>query len=116
LDPHRLGDNFFSLRFTNDVYIYFSNITNEVLRGFAVVDFERAVNGSKESIQKLWHKLSSNIDSADRITLSAAEIRSLSCATRICYKEFGDEEFSTRVGVSAEEALKQVDELEQLLR
>jgi hypothetical protein len=49
------------------------------------------------------------------VTLSASEITSLCNSTRLCYEEFGNEEFTTRLGFSPAEALKLVEALENLL-
>jgi hypothetical protein len=112
---HRSGDVFVA-KLTNEELTYFGNVLNEVLRGFRVDDFERRLKASKESTEELWGKFTRNAPPAGEVTLSASEITSLCSATKLCYEEFGEEEFSTRLGVSAAEALKQVDALENLVR
>lgn len=111
---HRSRD-VFVVKFTNEELAYFGNVLNEVLRGFRVDDFERRLKASKESTEELWGKFTRNAPAAGEVALSASEIASLCSATRLCYEEFGDEEFSTRLGVSAAEAIKQVDTLENLV-
>jgi hypothetical protein len=112
---HRNGD-LFVIRLTADESIYFGNALNEVLRGFRVDNFEQKLKASKESTEQLWTKFSRNAPLTGEVTLTAPEINALCSATRLCYEEFGDEEFSTRLGVSVVEAFKQVDALENLLR
>jgi hypothetical protein len=108
-------DNAFIVNLTEDEFTYFSNVLNEVLRGFRVDNFEGRLKASRESSEALRAKLTGNIPCTDEVTLSASEITSLCNATRLCYEEFGDEEFSTRLGVSAKQALEKVDALESLL-
>jgi hypothetical protein len=116
LQTERHNGDLFVIRVTTDESIYFGNTLNEVLRGFRVDNFEQKLKASKESTEQLWTKFTRNAPLSGTVTLTASEINSLCSATRLCYEEFGNEEFSTRLGLSVAEAFKQVDALESLLR
>jgi hypothetical protein len=116
LQVEQQNGGIFVLKLTKDELAYFSNTLNEVLRGFRVDSFEQNLKASKESTEQLWTKFTRNAPLTGAVTLTASEINSLCSATRLCYEEFGNEEFSTRLGVSVAEAFKQVDALESLLR
>jgi hypothetical protein len=115
LQTEQCNGDLFILRLTENELIYYGNVLNEVLRGFRIDDFDSKLNASMETIKQLWNKFAWNRPENGEMVLSASEIVSLCRATRLCYEEFGDEEFATRLGVSAGEALKQVCDLEGLL-
>jgi hypothetical protein len=116
LRTEQRSSDVFVIKLTKDESIYFGNTLNEVLRGFRVANFEDRLKASKESIEQLWSKFTRNAPQTGEVALSTSEITSLCGATRLCYEEFGDEEFSTRLGISTAEAFKRVDALESLLQ
>jgi len=115
LQTERRTDDIFVIRLAMDESILFGNTLNEVLRGIRVDNFERRIKASKESTERLSTKFTRNARLTNEVTLSASEITSLCNSTRLCYEEFGNEEFTTRLGFSPAEALKLVEALENLL-
>ena len=109
------GSDVFVLRPTNREAIYFGNTLNEVLHGFRADNFEHRLGALKHFVDRLWVKLDGSAFLANGLRLSAVEITCLCRATRVCYEEFGEEEFSTRLGLSSAEAVKMVEKLEELL-
>jgi hypothetical protein len=116
LQTERRNGDVFVIKLTTDESIFFGNTLNEVLRGIRVDNFEHRIKASKESTQQLWSKFTRNAPLSNEVTLSSSEITSLCSSARLCYEEFGSEEFSTRLGFSAAEAFKRVEALENLLR
>ena len=115
MQAEKRGNDVFILKPTEDEAGYFSNTLNEVLHGFRVDNFEHRLGALKHFVDRLRVKLIGSAFLAHGLCLSAVELTCLCKATRVCYEEFGEEEFSTRLGLSSAEAFKMVEELEGLL-
>lgn len=87
----------FVARFSEDEIKGLGNSLNEVLCGFRVDDCERKIGGTEDSVQKRWNKLAGSEPDSE-VFLPASEITFLCRAIRLCYREFGSELFSTRLG------------------
>ena len=77
-----------------------ASVLNEILRGFHIANFEGQIGASKRFVQELERNLNSTTANFKPDSFSQAELLVLRNATKVAESELGDEDFSTRVGVS----------------
>ena len=109
------SDGSFVVELSHNEHLYLANTLNEALGALLIEDCEDIPKAMGEPVRKLWSKIENSIGT-NQLTLSRPEIALLCKATRACYQEFGDEEFSTRLGMVWPDALNLIETLERFLK
>ena len=96
--------------------IYLVNALNEVLHGFSV-DYVQALGTAQSKIFELFQKLTALCQESGfgLEKLSVAEVQLLLKCSKLCLAEIDAQEFATRLGESAETALKVNDQLSRYI-
>lgn len=85
----------------NEVDLLAWNVSNEVVNGFAVQDFNATVGASPEAFRSLANRLRSS--EGGKATITSTEAAVFRNALALTLQELGEEEFHTRTGHSFEE-------------
>jgi hypothetical protein len=104
-----------SFRFSPYEVRLLHNSLNEVLHGFALADFERAIGEKKSTVKELFTRFCALAD-GDELTLSVPETRVVRNALRETIRELGIEEFQTRTDYNLDEGKAILRKLDRLLR
>lgn len=91
-----------------------SNVLNEVINGFKVEDFDRAIGLKEPELQRVFTYLQ-NLRTGTEPRFSAIELAALRNALRETLRELGSEEFRTRTGFYCKEGQKLIDRIGSLI-
>jgi hypothetical protein len=91
------------------------NITNEVINGFKVVDFEKTIGASEESFKMKANHLRA-VSKSMPVVIDRQQAQIFCSALSVVLNELGIEEFQTRTGYDFEDGHLLLQELNHFLR
>ena len=94
--------------------LLFFQISNEVLNGFQVSDFEREIGSSKEGLKTMFQTLRS-IPCENDVIIELEQAPIIRNALSLSLEELGTDEFQTRIGFDFEWAQGILEEFNLLI-
>lgn len=108
-----------------DDLIIINNALNEVCNGFRVYDFDKKIGATisytcqlLEKINRIYNGLCKQEDSEEYLELESITIKDLIVSKNALYQVFNeidDWEFSTRMGVTREEAMQFIEKITKII-